>query len=238
MTANNQFMHHGRGGGEAHAVALLASGQTRRQSDVSLAGAARHRDMMHITLRWRRLVHEIVADVDENNREIVLLIHWAGGRHSELKVKKNKTGQHRWCTSMEAIEVLKQMAGGHTDEQIATTLNRLGFQTGAGHTWNEQRVYSARHTHNLPAYDPQRTRGYLTLEQAAQYLGISANSVRRMIKQDKLPADQAVPCAPWRISVQILDSEAIRQAVLNIKDGSRSPRTQSMQEEESLFSIS
>ena len=44
---------------------------------------------------------------------------------------------------MEAIEVLKQMAGGHTDEQIATTLNRLGLQTGAGHTWNEQRVYSA-----------------------------------------------------------------------------------------------
>ena len=139
---------------------------------------------------------------------------------------------------MEAIEVLKQMAGGHTDEQIATTLNRLGFQTGAGHTWNEQRVYSARHTHNLPAYDPQRTRGYLTLEQAAQYLGISANSVRRMIKQDKLPADQAVPCAPWRISIAILDSEAIRQAVLHIKDGSRSPRTQSTQEEESLFSIS
>ena len=36
----------------------------------------------------RILVHEIVADVDENNREIVLLIHWAGGRHSELRVKK------------------------------------------------------------------------------------------------------------------------------------------------------
>lgn len=186
----------------------------------------------------RILVHEIVADVDENNREIVLLIHWVGGRHSELKVKKNKTGQHRRCTSMEAIEVLKQMAGGHTDEQIATTLNRLGFQTGAGHTWNEQRVYSARHTHNLPAYDPQRTRGYLTLEQAAQYLGISANSVRRMIKQDKLPADQAVPYAPWRISVQILDSEAIRQVVKKIKDGLRCPQTQSTQEHETLFSIS
>ena len=93
---------------------------------------------------------------------------------------------------MEAIEILKQMAGGHTDEQIATTLNRLGFKTGAGHTWNEQRVYSARHTHDLPAYDPQRTKGYLTLEQAAQYLGVSANSVRRMIKQEKLRAEQVV----------------------------------------------
>jgi excisionase family DNA binding protein len=184
----------------------------------------------------RILIHEIVADVDENNHELVLLIHWAGGRHSELRVKKNKTGQHRYCTSMEAIEVLQQMAGAHTDEQIATTLNRLGLQTGAGHTWNEQRVHSARRTHHLAAYDPQRSKGFLTLEQAAEYLGVSANSVRRMIKQGKLQADQVVACAPWRISVVALDSETIRQAVQNIKDGSPGPRTQSGLNQEVLFS--
>jgi excisionase family DNA binding protein len=139
---------------------------------------------------------------------------------------------------MEAIEVVKQMAGGHTDEQIATTLNRLGFKTRAGHTWNEQRVHSARNTHHLSAYDPQQTQGFLTLEQAAQYLGVSANSVRRMIKLEKLHAEQVVPCAPWRISIAILDSEEIRQAVRNIKAGSRVPRTQSTQDQESLFSIS
>jgi excisionase family DNA binding protein len=186
----------------------------------------------------RILVHEIVADVDENNHEVVLLIHWAGGRHSELKVKKNKTGQHRRCTSMEAIEVLRQMAGGHTDEQIATTLNRLGFKTGVGHTWTEQKVYSARRTHDLPSYDPQRTNGFLTLEQSAQYLGVSANSVRRMIKEKRLRAEQVVACAPWRISLAILDSEEIRQVVKNIKSGLRSPRTRSTQEQEVLFSTS
>ena len=130
------------------------------------------------------------------------------------------------------------MAGGHTDEQIATTLNRLGFKTGAGHTWNDKRVYAARHTHDLPAYDPQQTQGYRTLEQAAQYLGVSANSVRRMIKLKKLRAEQVVPCAPWRISIAVLDSEEIRQAVRDIKGGSRVPRTQSAEEQDSLFSIS
>jgi len=186
----------------------------------------------------RILVHEIVADVDENGHEVVLLVHWAGGRHSELRVKKNKTGQHGRCTSMEAIEVVKQMAGSHTDEQIATTLNRLGFKTGAGHTWNEKRVQSARNTHHLSAYDPQHTQGYLTLEQTAQYLGVSANSVRRMIKLEKLRAEQVVPCAPWRISIGVLDSEEIRQAVRDIKGGSRVPRTQSPEGQDSLFSIS
>jgi len=99
-------------------------------------------------------------------------------------------------------------------------------------------VYAARHTHDLPPYDPQQTQGYRTLEQAAQYLGVSANSVRRMIKSEKLRAEQVVPCAPWRISAAILDSEEIRQAVRNIKAGSRVPRTQSTQDHESMFSIS
>lgn len=40
----------------------------------------------------RILIQEIVADVYEATSEVVLLIHWAGGRHSELRVKKNHLG--------------------------------------------------------------------------------------------------------------------------------------------------
>jgi len=72
--------------------------------------------------------------VDEESREVVLLIHWAGGRHSELRVKKRKTGQHRWCTSLEAVEIVRQMAGRFPDELIAATLNRLELKTGVGNT--------------------------------------------------------------------------------------------------------
>jgi len=42
----------------------------------------------------RILMEEVVVDVDEEKHEIVLLIHWAGGRHSELRVSKRSTGQH------------------------------------------------------------------------------------------------------------------------------------------------
>jgi len=184
----------------------------------------------------RILINEIVADVDDKNHEIVLLIHWAGGRHSPLRVKKNKTGQHGRCTSLEAIEVLRQMAPDHTDEQIATTLNRLGFRTGTGNSWNEQRVYSARRQHRLSAFDPNRWTGYVTLEQAAERLGISATSVRRMIKQQKLPASQVVPCAPWRIAVASLDSEPVREAVHNIRHGLYTPQTPTARDQRLLFS--
>jgi hypothetical protein len=67
----------------------------------------------------RILIEEIMADIDENKREIVLLIHWAGGRHSELRLKKREIGQHRHCTSVEAVEVVRQMSGRFTDEAIA-----------------------------------------------------------------------------------------------------------------------
>jgi len=70
----------------------------------------------------RILVEEIIADVDDVSTEIVLLIHWTGGRHSELRMKKNPTGQHSRCTSLEAIEIVRRMAGRFPDEQIATTL--------------------------------------------------------------------------------------------------------------------
>ena len=32
----------------------------------------------------RILIEEIVADVDQDKQEVVLLIHWAGGRHAEF----------------------------------------------------------------------------------------------------------------------------------------------------------
>jgi len=85
----------------------------------------------------RILLDEIVVDVDEKNSEVVLVLHWAGGRHSELRAKKNGIGKHRRCTSIEAVAIIGQMAERFSNEQIAATLNRLGLRTGADNTWNE-----------------------------------------------------------------------------------------------------
>jgi DNA invertase Pin-like site-specific DNA recombinase len=42
----------------------------------------------------RALVTDIIADVDEAAREVVLTIHWRGGQHSQLRVRKPKSGEH------------------------------------------------------------------------------------------------------------------------------------------------
>lgn len=33
-----------------------------------------------------------------------MLSYWNGGRHSELRLKKNLLGRHSHCTSLEAVE--------------------------------------------------------------------------------------------------------------------------------------
>lgn len=164
----------------------------------------------------RILLREIVADVDAAQQEIVLLLHWVGGSHSEVRLKKNPIGKHRRCTAVEALEVVRQLAPTCTDEQIASTLNRLGLRTGCGNTWNERRVRSLRHDHHFPVYEATAVTGGVTLQEAAQRLGISPSSVRRLVVEKVLPATQVLISAPWRIPADALQTPAVQEAVRRI----------------------
>jgi hypothetical protein len=184
----------------------------------------------------RVVIQEIVVDVDEPARTIVMVIHWVGGRHSELQVRKNEPGRHRRCTSLEAIDVIRRMAGQFPDEQIAATLNRLRLETGSGNTWTELRVRSARNYHAWPAYDASRPRDTVTLQDAAHHLGVSPTTVRRLISEQHLAARQVVPCAPWEIACDALDSESVREAARHIAGRMSLPRTHHADEQPSMFS--
>ena len=97
---------------------------------------------------------------------------------------------------------------------------------------------SARRYHCLPAFDANWATSFLTLEQAAERLGVSANSVRRMIQRGILPGSQIVPLAPWQIPVDMLESDRVKHAVKNIKDGVRSPLPRIEQDQQAMFSAS
>jgi DNA invertase Pin-like site-specific DNA recombinase len=174
----------------------------------------------------RILVEELVVDVDEEKQEVVLLIHWAGGRHSELRVSKRGTGQHGEATEADAIAVIRQMSGRFGDGEIAATLNRLSLRTGAGNSWNAQRVYSLRRRHELPNVAGQADNRMMTLQQAAHRLGVSEWNVKRMIDRKVLPATQAVPCAPWEISLDALNSPAVQQMIDSTRNCKRPPKGQ------------
>lgn len=185
----------------------------------------------------RILIKEIVVDVDEEKREIVLIIHWAGGKHSELRVPKLAAGWHGRCTSLDAVDVVRQMAGLFPDRQIATTLNRLGLRTGVGNTWTPMRVASLRCYHEWPAYSSTEQKpDVLTLEQAARVLGICPTTARKLVDLKILQGTQVVPCAPWWIPRESLETDAVRRAVASIKEPNRAPHARVGSDENLLFS--
>jgi hypothetical protein len=79
----------------------------------------------------RVLIDEIIANADDDAREIVLVIHWAGGRHSEVRMPRPKAGEHRHRTGPDAEGLVRRMAGAWPDHEIAASLNRLRLRTGS-----------------------------------------------------------------------------------------------------------
>jgi hypothetical protein len=162
----------------------------------------------------RALVTEIVADVDATAGEIVLVIHWKGGQHSELRVRKPKSGEHGCHTSEEAVAVMRSMAGRWSDQDIAASLNRMGIPTGQGKTWTAHRVGSLRRVRGIHGYRSADKDGeWLTLREAAAKLGVSHHQVRKLIKAGVLVSEQIIPDAPHQIRAADLASEQVADAL-------------------------
>jgi len=162
----------------------------------------------------RTLIADIIVDVDETVRDVVLTIHWRGGQHSELRVRKPKTGEHGCATTDDALAVMRSMAGRWSDEHIAASLNRMGIPTGQGKTWTAKRVSSVRRVRNIHAYLSAEKGGeWLTMLEAARSLGVTNHTIRRLIKTNILPAIQVVPGAPYQIRTSDLTADAVKAAI-------------------------
>ena len=79
------------------------------------------------------LVEEIVVRLENDGLDLV--IRWAGEDHTALRVRKNRTGQHRWSVDVDVVELVRAMARQMPDMTIAAALNRAGKTTGKGNWW-------------------------------------------------------------------------------------------------------
>jgi excisionase family DNA binding protein len=162
----------------------------------------------------RTLIADIIVDVDDAVRDVVLTIHWKGGQHSELRVRKPQTGEHGCATTEDALAVMRSMAGRWSDEHIAASLNRMGMPTGQGKTWTAHRVASVRRVRAIHAYKSADKDGtWLTMTEAAAALGVTNHRIRHLIKTKVLPAEQVVPGAPYQIRADDLASAPVQAAI-------------------------
>ena len=68
----------------------------------------------------RALLVEIVANVEGDR--IRLRLHWQGGDHTELTVRKNRPGHHRWTADAETADLVRELARLMPDGSIAGLL--------------------------------------------------------------------------------------------------------------------
>ena len=162
----------------------------------------------------RLLIKEIVVDLVGDH--ITMIVHWQGGDHTRLEVKKNKGGQTRWVTDADVIDLVRALARHMPDHTIAAVLNRSGKSTGRGHSWTRSRVCTLRNLKKIAVYrDGERAeRGEVTLFEAAETLAVSPSTIRRLIAAGVLKAQQVCKGAPWIISRTDLERDDVRREAL------------------------
>jgi DNA invertase Pin-like site-specific DNA recombinase len=175
-----------------------------------------HSDRCPPTLKkmiFRTVVEEIIVHTDAEKKMLQFTIHWKGGVHTQLEMERPGSPTES-ATPMEALDIIRRMAVRHGDDQIASVLNRLGYSTGKGKRWNQNRVATARHNHSIAGQkralpDPDR----VSLSEAARLCGVSHRTIERLVDAGLLKREQAAPRAPWQIRRVDLDAEPIRKIV-------------------------
>jgi DNA invertase Pin-like site-specific DNA recombinase len=165
----------------------------------------------------RTVIEEIIVTHDEASDTLSFVLHWAGGTHTALTMPKPRSGGGQ-PTALEDLELIRRMAVRYGDDQIAGVLNKLGRRTGKGRRWNQERVATARRTHDIPG----RTRAttdpeILSLGRATREFQVSDTTIKRLVTSGVLTVDQVAPWAPWEIRRADLEAEPIRRILEHLR---------------------
>ena len=160
----------------------------------------------------RTLIHEVIADVEPQASEVVLMLHWAGGVHTELRLRRRRRGQCK-STAVEIIEAVRVLVRIGSDNLIAGLLNRNGLRTGYGNRWTRERVTALRSHHKIPLYSQQvrENEGWMTLTQAAATLAVSAKTLRLAVERGEVEAQHPLADGPWIFKRSSLETNAARR---------------------------
>jgi DNA invertase Pin-like site-specific DNA recombinase len=149
----------------------------------------------------RTVITEVIADLNQETAEIVLVVHWIGGVHSEIRLPRRRRGQ-RNSTSADVITAVRQLVLIASDDLIAGILNRNGLVTGNGNRWTRERVTSLRSHHRIPVHKcaEDGIEPWLNLSKAAGLLNVAPKTLRLAAEAGEIEAIHPLPDGPWIFS--------------------------------------
>ncbi len=163
------------------------------------------------------LIEEAVIDLDDEANEAVVIIHWIGGRHTELRVARVKTGRYPADHRPRPVDVMRKLGGHWPDRELSVTMNRMRCKSVDGETWTTVRVRELRERLGIAAFDPTPAGPEtISVDETARRLEICVGSVHRLIRQGVLAARQLMASAPWKVPVAALETEAVQIGLRDI----------------------
>jgi DNA invertase Pin-like site-specific DNA recombinase len=184
----------------------------------------------------RTIIQEVMADIDDAAAEIVLVVHWVGGVHSEMRLPRRRRGQ-RNSTSADVIAAVRQLVLIANDDLIAGILNRNGLVTGNGNRWTRERVTSMRSNYHIPVHKPAEDgiEPWLNLSKAAQLLKIAPKTLRLAAEAGEVEVIHPLPDGPWIFARAALATSAAQAIAERARQNPKYPAG-SHPDQQNLFS--
>ena len=149
----------------------------------------------------RILIREIMVSLDDDTQDLTFMIHWQGGCHTTMSMKKPLSGAIKYKTPEQDIAMIRNLSVRCDDGEIARVLSKLGRTTARGKRWNQTRVAYTRKQYGIAAVDKAHLDpNILSLGQAVKYTGVSDTTLMKLMNKDILPCHQVAPYAPLELN--------------------------------------
>ena len=183
----------------------------------------------------RMLIEEVIADIDAEAGEIILLSHWAGGVHTELRLPRRRRGQ-RNSTPQDIVAAVRLLARIASDDLIAGILNRNKLKTGHGNRWTRERVTALRSHHKIPVHRPPQEGNvqWFNLTKAAAHLQVSAKTLRLAAERGDISGIHPLPDGPWLFDRTVLDTLETKAIIQRARERAKHPAGPAL-EQQCLF---
>ena len=149
----------------------------------------------------RSMLEEVIVTLDRVKQQAHLALRWRGGVIHEHDVDLRRSTQAPNRTAEDTVDLVRRLAVHYPDDVIAGVLNRQGRATATGLRFTANRVSSLRTHWRIPrCVRADSDDGELvTVQKAAELLGVAASTVHRWINDGFIAAEQITPGAPWQI---------------------------------------
>jgi DNA invertase Pin-like site-specific DNA recombinase len=140
----------------------------------------------------QRMLAELIDDVTlVRGDPINVHVRFRGGRLTSLTVPKHRVPLRAGNVAQELIRQLDELLEKYPDHEAAAHLNALGYRSWQGQPFTSNRVVRLREQAGLKTHFQRlRAQGFLTAQEMARELGISAGCVYRLGRAGLLPQER------------------------------------------------